>query len=58
MTGAVGGIGSYFATEGAHVMIAEVNGTGAEEIAVAIRASGDQVRAFGADISDRASRAV
>ncbi len=57
VTGAAGGIGSAigarFASEGARVVITDVNAEGAEATAGAIRAEGGRARAFGADISKR-----
>lgn len=57
VTGAAGGIGSAigqrFASEGARVVITDVNAEGAEATASAIRAQGGRARAFSADISKR-----
>lgn len=54
VTGAAGGIGSAiaarFASEGAQVIVTDVNAEGAEAAAAAIRATGGQARAFAADI--------
>lgn len=54
VTGAAGGIGSAiaarFASEGATVIITDVNANGAEAAAAAIRANGGLARAFAADI--------
>lgn len=54
VTGAAGGIGSAiaarFASEGAQVIITDVNAEGAEAAAAAIRATGGRARAFAADI--------
>lgn len=54
VTGAAGGIGSAiaarFASEGAQVVVTDVNAEGAEAAAQAIRASGGRARAFAADI--------
>lgn len=54
VTGAAGGIGSAiaarFASEGAQVIITDVNAEGAEASATAIRATGGRARAFAADI--------
>ena len=54
VTGAAGGIGSAiaarFASEGAQVIVTDVNAEGAEAAAAAIRATGGRARAFAADI--------
>ena len=54
VTGGAGGIGaaiaSRFASEGAQVIVTDVNGDGAESVADSIRASGGRARAFAADI--------
>ena len=54
VTGAAGGIGSAiaarFASEGAQVIVTDVNAEGAEAAAAAIRATGGRARAFAAEI--------
>lgn len=54
VTGAAGGIGGAicqrFASEGAHVVVTDVNAEGAEVTAAAIRATGGRARAFASDI--------
>lgn len=54
VTGAAGGIGTAisqrFASEGARVIVTDVNADGAEATAAAIRATGGRARAFAADI--------
>src|SRR5690606_26286728 len=55
VTGAAGGIGSAisarFATEGATVIITDMNGEGAEATVTQIMAEGGRARAFASDIS-------
>jgi 2-hydroxycyclohexanecarboxyl-CoA dehydrogenase len=55
VTGAAGGIGTAiagrFASEGAQVVVTDLNGEGAEATASAIRTEGGRARAFAADIS-------
>jgi 2-hydroxycyclohexanecarboxyl-CoA dehydrogenase len=55
VTGAAGGIGTAiaqrFASEGAQVVVTDVNGEGAEATASAIRTEGGRARAFAVDIS-------
>lgn len=55
VTGAAGGIGSAicrrFASEGAVVVVTDVNAEGAEETAAAMRDAGGQARSFAADIA-------
>ncbi|OYU38857.1 MAG: short-chain dehydrogenase [Pseudorhodobacter sp. PARRP1] len=63
VTGAAGGIGSAicqrFASEGALVVVTDVNAEGAETVAADIRASGGVARSFAADIGGAAGcRAV
>jgi NAD(P)-dependent dehydrogenase (short-subunit alcohol dehydrogenase family) len=63
VTGAAGGIGGAicqrFASEGARVVVTDVNAEGAEATAAGIRASGGVARAFAADIGTAAGcRAV
>ena len=54
VTGAAGGIGAAicqrFASEGAHVVVTDVNAEGAQATAAAIRATGGRARAFASDI--------
>jgi 2-hydroxycyclohexanecarboxyl-CoA dehydrogenase len=54
VTGAAGGIGGAicqrFASEGARVVVTDVNAEGAEVTAAAIRATGGRARAFASDI--------
>lgn len=58
ITGAAGGIGTAiaerFASEGARVVVTDMNAEGVEATATAIRASGGQARGFAADISTSA----
>lgn len=55
VTGAAGGIGTAiaqrFASEGARVVVTDVNAEGVEATAAALRATGAQARGFAADIS-------
>jgi 2-hydroxycyclohexanecarboxyl-CoA dehydrogenase len=55
VTGAAGGIGTAiaqrFASEGARVVVTDVNAEGVEATAAALRATGSQARGFAADIS-------
>jgi 2-hydroxycyclohexanecarboxyl-CoA dehydrogenase len=55
VTGAAGSIGTAiaqrFATEGAQVIVTDMNADGVESTAAAIRATGGRARAFAADIS-------
>ncbi|MFM2054551.1 MAG: hypothetical protein RL456_2588 [Pseudomonadota bacterium] len=59
VTGGGGGIGGAtcrrFAAEGARVAVFDRNLDAAEQVAASIRASGGQARAYGCDITDRAS---
>jgi len=58
VTGAAGGIGSAisqrFASEGARVVLTDVNAAGVETAAAAIRAQGGTARGFASDISNAA----
>lgn len=58
VTGAAGGIGTAiarrFASEGARVIVTDVNAAGVEETAAAIRAEGGRARGFASDISNAA----
>lgn len=55
VTGAAGGIGTAiaqrFASEGARVVVTDMNAEGVEATAAAIRATGGRARGFAADIS-------
>lgn len=59
VTGGGGGIGGAtcrrFAAEGARVAVFDRNLDAAEQVAASIRAGGGQARAYGCDITDRAS---
>ncbi|MYS19673.1 NAD(P)-dependent dehydrogenase, short-chain alcohol dehydrogenase family [Streptomyces sp. DvalAA-14] len=59
VTGSARGIGEAtarrFAAEGAAVLIADINGEGAEKTAAAIRADGGRAEAYVCDVADRGS---
>jgi len=59
VTGAASGIGAAtarrFAAEGAKVVVVDLNGDGAEEVAASIRAAGGVASAFAADVADPAA---
>ena len=56
VTGAAGGIGTAiaqrFASEGAQVIVTDVNAEGAASTAAAIRATGRRARGFASDLSN------